>query len=366
VAVVSKRFRRGFTLIELLVVIAIIAVLAALLLPAVQQAREAARRSTCRNHLKQIGIALHDYHEAASTLPPGWIGIGDTSLNDSYVTGAFSAYSWVVSLLDRLEQPGLAVQLRRNTQHNHWSNDAAVKTVLPVLRCPSDIGEDVLHNRMGRLQATSNYPGNFGPGIPINSPLTQPSLTQGIFGPNTRVRFDDITDGSSNVFAAGERKITRNAGGYWTGVFSYHSSGVFMTSGGSLGTFWSGTDHLTICVNSPVEIVASTTIGDPYAVPAVLPSGGNIPMTASVRVLKMNRTAPNHSGTTPAGVAVLPDQPLGGAYADINTAGFSSPHNGGVLFLFCDGSVRFLSESMDDTTYVNLSRRSDGEPVGDY
>jgi prepilin-type N-terminal cleavage/methylation domain-containing protein len=235
----SKQHRRAFTLIEMLVVIAIIAVLVALLLPAVQQAREAARRATCRNNLKQIGIAMHNYHEAARTFPPGWIGVGDTSRNDSYITGSNSAYGWVVSLLDSLEQSPLAKQMRAPRAHSDASRDDAVKTVVPVLRCPSDVGDDTLPNRAGRTQGTSNYPGNFGVGIPSNQPGTLPDLTQGVFGPNSKVRIDSISDGTTHVIAVGERKMTRNAAGFSTAAFNYDSSGAFMTNGGSLGTFWS-------------------------------------------------------------------------------------------------------------------------------
>jgi prepilin-type N-terminal cleavage/methylation domain-containing protein len=362
----SKQHRRAFTLIEMLVVIAIIAVLVALLLPAVQQAREAARRATCRNNLKQIGIAMHNYHEAARTFPPGWIGVGDTSRNDSYITGSNSAYGWVVSLLDSLEQSPLAKQMRAPRAHSDASRDDAVKTVVPVLRCPSDVGDDTLPNRAGRTQGTSNYPGNFGVGIPSNQPGTLPDLTQGVFGPNSKVRIDSISDGTTHVIAVGERKMTRNAAGFSTAAFNYDSSGAFMTNGGSLGTFWSGTDHLAVSPNSPVELVATTTLGDPYAVPPTVPVPGIVSPPASIKVLRINRTAPNHAGTTEAGISIVPDKPLAGDYIDLNTAGFSSWHTGGALFLLCDGSVRFMSDSVNETTYVNLCQKSDGAIVGEF
>ncbi len=364
--VMPKQVRRAFTLIEMLVVIAIIAVLVALLLPAVQQAREAARRATCRNNLKQIGIALHNYHEASRTFPPGWIGVGDDSKNDSYITGSTSAYGWVVSILDALEQSPLAKKMKPVKVHNDASKDDTVKSILPVLRCPSDVGDDTVRNRSGRSQATSNYPGNFGVGIPSNHPMMLPELTQGIFGPNSKVRIDSISDGTTHVIAVGERKLTRNAEGFSTAAFNYDSSGAFMTNGGSVSTFWSGTDHLAISPNAPVELVATTTLGDLYAVPPTVPMAGITSPAGTIKVLRLNRTAPNHSGTTEAGVAIQPDKPLAGDYFDINTAGFSSWHTGGALFLLCDGSVRFLSENVDETTYVNLSRKADGAVVGEF
>src|SRR4051812_6730319 len=97
---IPKTFKRGFTLIELLVVIAIIAVLIALLLPAVQQAREAARRSQCKNNLKQIGLALHNYHDTANTLPPGWIG-------DPTGSNAGNRWGWGTMILPYLDQAPL-------------------------------------------------------------------------------------------------------------------------------------------------------------------------------------------------------------------------------------------------------------------
>ena len=126
----ARRNRRGFTLIELLVVIAIIAILIALLLPAVQQAREAARRSQCSNNLKQIGIALHSYHETARCLPPGWIGVsgGVPSANGP------NGWGWASHLLPQLEQTPLHRKINFNATVDHASNALIRDQALPAFR----------------------------------------------------------------------------------------------------------------------------------------------------------------------------------------------------------------------------------------
>jgi len=176
----NQRTQSGFTLIELLVVIAIIAVLVALLLPAVQQAREAARRSTCKNNLKQIGLALHNYHDTHSVFPPGYI-------ND-----------WGVAL---------------NGQH--------MLTPLESFRCPSDIAPTFntsrsTHNVLGWnfFLPTSNYVGlntglrettGSGGYTGVDAILHSHQHTTGIFWADSRVKMRDITDGTSNQILVGER-----------------------------------------------------------------------------------------------------------------------------------------------------------------
>ena len=124
-----KRTRKGFTLIELLVVIAIIAILIALLLPAVQQAREAARRSTCKNNLKQIGISLHNYHDVHNAFPPGWIAVENNSPN---IEGE-SGFGWGTMLLPYMDQAPLYQQMDFTVAMDVAPNRDLLSHVLPTL-----------------------------------------------------------------------------------------------------------------------------------------------------------------------------------------------------------------------------------------
>jgi len=222
----SKR-RRGFTLIELLVVIAIIAVLIALLLPAVQQAREAARRAQCRNNLKQIGLALHNYHDQAQSLPPGWIGV---TSGQPDVSGG-NGWSSQSRLLPQLDQSPLYNRIDFNSPVGSASNQAARTRPLSVFRCPSDVGPDRwtipsagTTNPLAEV-ATASYAGVFGKdevdecnGLPPGSPCN----SDGVFYLNSRTRFADVTDGLSNTLLVGER-MTQIANGWlytWAGVIS--------------------------------------------------------------------------------------------------------------------------------------------------
>jgi prepilin-type N-terminal cleavage/methylation domain-containing protein len=136
----NRATRSGFTLIELLVVIAIIAVLIALLLPAVQQAREAARRSQCKNNLKQLGLAMHNYHDTFGAFPPGWIaatrGVGPD------VNGGLNGFGWGAMILPMMEQAPVYNQFRFELSINDTtgtpSNRSLIATSLPTFRCPSD------------------------------------------------------------------------------------------------------------------------------------------------------------------------------------------------------------------------------------
>ena len=217
-SLVSRKYRGrgwyGFTLIELLVVIAIIAILIALLLPAVQQAREAARRSTCKNNLKQIGLALHNYQETHSVFPPfkTWRSSQDCEGGGSPWAN-IGGFSWRVMILPFIDQAPIYnqfnfdhhVQGQCNNVYGGSSWGAVNSTIVPVFICPSD---DTLPTEFG--PAGTNYAGFFSANnSQTPGPADQAFFTQTGAGTH-KVSFKDIPDGSSNTFAVGEVYRRRN------------------------------------------------------------------------------------------------------------------------------------------------------------
>lgn len=189
---ISIRKPRGFTLIELLVVIAIIAILIALLLPAVQQAREAARRTQCKKNLKQLGLGLHNYHDVHRCFPFGHEG----------TTKSFSAFSM---LLPYLEQANVYNQIDFNVPVSHANNAVPLLTELPAFRCPSDLA-----NALPAIGGATNYFANKGAGVLWGHPTGPNAIFQpqnGVMYNGSKVRMADITDGSSNTAAMCERLL---------------------------------------------------------------------------------------------------------------------------------------------------------------
>ena len=294
----QRHRRRGFTLIELLVVIAIIAILIALLLPAVQQAREAARRTQCKNNLHQIGIAMHNYHDSFRILPPGQVTSVHWLRTDSTMWG------WAVMLLPYLDQspmynlltPGdvtLGAALADATRRK------GLETSLEVFLCPSDSSQLLNFDRpitspplQARVRvATANYIAAHG----VCAWVYGSGRQQGVFGHNSRTRFRDFIDGQSSTIVAGERATTL--------------PGPNNTTAMAGAAIWAGTNQ-----NPQASIWFNPTLPSEYA-----------------------------------------DCVMGLGYAPINTTSgplagpphqYSSVHEGGAHFLFGDGSVHFLSENM--------------------
>ena len=218
-----NRRKNGFTLIELLVVIAIIAILIALLLPAVQQAREAARRSTCKNNLKQIGIAMHNYNSAHRTLPPGYID-DDPAANVSN----HNLLGWGVMILPFIEQSALYNSIGSvGGFNNNWTTITEMTTgttavpvpysrvVLSPYICPSDPMKGI-NSDVGNY-GKSNYTGVAG-NTYKSSGTTKPT---GTFYDNSHVTFRDFTDGLSNTIIIGERGTAGVKNGtIWIGNYS--------------------------------------------------------------------------------------------------------------------------------------------------
>ena len=311
--------RNGFTLIELLVVIAIIAILIALLLPAVQQAREAARRTQCQNNLKQIGLALHNYHDLHKTFPPGWV---------DQTNGAAANWGWSVYLLPQIEQANLYSRLEvGNPNSLGMALDdplklKAMQTPMTAFRCPSDTAPEVndRHTLQSASQreisvATSNLVAAAG-----GADWTVAGKLTGSFGQNSRVNFKDIVDGTSNTIVVGERA--------WE---------LFIPNGGS------------------TECSAATV----YGISASSQQGDMPRMALAKGLFGINETsdAPN---TTPV--------------IDRCSQSFSSRHVGGAQFLLGDGSCRFVSENIErdqagtngDFIFQNLLNIADGNTIGEF
>ena len=312
------RRRRGFTLIELLVVIAIIAVLVALLLPAVQQAREAARRTQCKNNLKQIGLALHGYHDTHDRLP---ISQG-MALNSSGVN--FLQRTWGRSILPFIEQAPLYSKWDWTRGHASGTNRSLTATPIAIFKCPSSpasqiitvtgSGADVDHPDGPTFQAgIMEYFGNSVnwdfPGRPTGATTAEVMQIQGMIPYHTEgVRFSEVTDGLTNTIMVGEV-----AGGEKRLVAKYQSIGLQHSTQGS----WATRNR--------------TGLG-PYDATGTVYLGGN-------RVMNTN----NYNG-----------------------ANYYSYHTGVVHFLLGDGSTRTISENIDIDVTWRLLVRNDGNPVGEF
>ena len=285
--------RLGFTLVELLVVIAIIGTLTALLLPAIQAAREASRRMACSNNLKQIGLALHLYHEAHHKLPAGWTSY-DPATHLPYALGE-PGFGWAARILPFIELNMIAKNLIHDSLPlSHPDNQNARLTRIAEFRCPSDIGKDIFTNDdpLELQLATANYIGVFGTGEIHECGELGPGQqcsSDGVFFHNSNITFRDIRDGLSHTFAVGERS---SALGYGT---------------------WVG--------------------------------------------------APANDDCAPGLVLGTAGYPPNSHEDDIHN--FSSRHPTGTNFLSADGSVRLISQDIDEQVYHALCTRAAGDSIGD-
>ena len=322
----NRTFSSGFTLIELLVVIAIIAVLVSLLLPAVQQAREAARRTQCKNNLKQLGLAMHNYHDTFLTFPIGNLYSGTTKSN---------GWSWMSYLLPYVELTNDYNQLNFNyagrcaeymgqqdtlTPGGNWT----WRKPKPVLSCPSDPngggifsgstgagvylvanGSMAVANYLGVAGKTLNWDCGMGPLWPFTSsdniPCQDKSGYEGIFYNNSRTRIGDVTDGTSNTCAIGERGQNKSLSYGWP-----------LCGRGYPPLFSGRKDHI-------------------------------------LEMYTFSQGVPD-------------DNPDSGP----SNQKYWSWHAGGAQFTMADGSVQFFSYSMDTNIYKALGTRAGGEVIGQF
>ncbi len=220
--------RPGFTRIELLVAAAMGLLLAANAAPAVMQFREAARLTQCKNNLKMLGLALHNYHDTYNSFPPGYVV-------RNWDSSSQNGFGWMSAILPYEDQAPLYNQLNYNAgsfmEIKQPEQKKVLMTLVPQYRCPSDVMPDLNVNRGG--WPTSNYSGNAGhlafprlaAGLvtdfwPGQIPSPHDNRTRsGIMGPNSKIGIRDITDGTSNTIMVGERSVT-SLGGIWPGITS--------------------------------------------------------------------------------------------------------------------------------------------------
>ena len=313
--------RRAFTLIELLVVIAIIALLIGLLLPAVQSAREAARRMQCINNLKQVGIAMHNYHQALGAFPPGYLSLKDPVTFDNDGPG----WGWASFLLNQVEGGPVYNSINFVLGIEVAANQTSRLTVLATFLCPSDSWRQ---NSFTVVDATtsntspgaaicdvtsSNYVGSIGTGDPsslypyiIDDDDGPPGRDNGngLFCRNRSVNIAEITDGTSLTVAVGERSQNLSRA-TWTGAVT----------------------------NAAVPLIALQSEA------GLDPEGGG--------ALVLAHTGEGHGPNSPSGLA-HGDQ-------------FWAMHPGGANFLFVDGSVRFIKEQVGFTIFQALATRAGAE-----
>jgi prepilin-type processing-associated H-X9-DG protein len=288
-------------LIELLVVIAIIAVLIGLLLSAVQKAREAANRASCQNNLHQIGLALHSYHDRQGSFPSGYRC--QKQANPDYTS---PGWGWAALVLPFIEQVNLGHQINFNLPVEDPSNLAARTTVVKHYICPSDRSTGIFtifdkNNTPLAQAATNSYAACHGVGADLDEELDD---FNGMFSRNSKVRFADVTDGTSNTIAIGERAslFTQTP---WAGAISFGTTRV---------TPGAPTNNPTAIEDAPTQPlvhIAVHTINDPNSDPE----------------------------------------------------DFFTPHTGTANFLFADGSVRPLRTRISLPVLQALATRDGGEVV---
>jgi len=318
---------RAFTLVELLVVIAIIGVLVALLLPAVQAAREAARRMQCANNVRQIGLALSNYQSAHRTFPPGTL-VSDPACSPPSSTQRRAP--WTVRLLPYMELMPLYEQFTMKGQFaailgsggDSTNNRDAQNTPVSGFKCPSDpapLETDPGLNYLGVQGGGDQAAAQCQTGTVASNRRLR--FNNGLLHTNSKVRMRDITDGTSHTFIVGESR-------WWSYLHTNPGFDNYFS--------WASADRTATSSSHTIVLAAAV---DPL----------NNPMTD----YDASQPWVNASGS-----------PTNTLYLGTHTRCFGSRHPGGAHFALADGSVQFITDDMDLAIYRSMAVRDDGWPMG--
>jgi len=328
--------RRGFTLIELLVVIAIIAVLIALLLPAVQQAREAARRTQCKNNLKQIGLALHNYHDTFGVLPG----------NVGQVTAARRGASWFTMILPQLEQSAAFGQFTfvdtdfsgQDGPNRNWQLYRQLR--VPGLNCPS--------SPMPATKTANTNAATQGLGAPTTIDIQMADyvgISGGIYDPNTTTYQTPSVDNGYGLQAYTGMMVVWNAGGKPVGLGKATDGTSNTIAVGEHSSYWINDAGTKVDIRPSAHTSCAAWGNGP----------GNHVVGGWTQHVTTVRYPFNHNGNR-----------TGATQPYHSNQGLRSAHSGGVQVLLGDGSCRFLSDNIDFNTLMALAHRADGVPVGEF
>lgn len=347
-ALISVPSRHGFTFIELLIVITIIGILVALLLPAVQAAREAARRGSCQKRLEQTIIAVHNYETLHRVYPPGTIDATGPiqSLPQGY------HHNWIVQLLPYLELKAAYAHTDHSVGVYDAKNAPVRQLKLPVLLCPSQSHDGKGYSDFAAVHNDMEVP------IDVDN--------NGAFFLNSRVRQVDVSDGMSNTLFIGEKITVSGDLGWMSGTnatlrnmgVNPNAAGIGRRARRGGGEPHSYPPGLQVADETTEELPSDEDLI------ALVPS---LPLAFNVRNDKRRIGGPrrwNDYGTEPVEgsqrktISVRFAPPTKGALV---VGGFSSPHPGGSQFAHGDGSVRFVAETIDPQVLLDLGNRHDGE-----
>lgn len=331
------RRRSGFTLIELLVVIAIIAILVSLLLPAVQQAREAARRTQCRNNLKQLGLALHNYATSHVAFPAACY------IDGNRITQPWSAHAMLLPFLEGGNQYALinfSLGYHDAGNKSNFPPNGIASLKIPGFLCPSDVNDRVRNNASG---IPEHYPLSYALNVGqylVWNPVTR-AEGGAAFAPNSKIRDRDFTDGMSNTLGMAEVKAWQprihDATLPATGPTNPLAAAATVTGGA-----YANTGHTEWVCGRAIHTGFTTTFGPNTVIPYL-----NGSQTLDIDFCS---TREGNSATV----------------ATVGVINSRSYHTGAVNALMMDGSVRSFSSNVDLTIWQRLGQRSDGQVVGEF